>query len=316
MRRLWAVAGLGLAIAAAGWSSAKAAYPERPVTVIVAWAAGGATDLVTRGIQDAFSKSLGQPLIVKNVTGAAGTIGTAEAAAAAPDGYTILVTPSGPTVAQPHRMKLTYDLDSFDPICKLVEQPLVLMATKATKYKTLAELIAAAKAEPGKITYGTSGPGSITHLAKLALEKAAGIKLKHVPFKGSADSVQALLSNTVELFSDQANLVPQYDLYPIAVYGEARIDTFPDTQTVREAGLDVVMTNYNAIFVPKGTPDDIKAKLGVACKASLEDQRVKETFARQKYPIAYQDAAAFKPFVEADYKRVKELVEAAGLGKK
>jgi tripartite-type tricarboxylate transporter receptor subunit TctC len=315
MKRTSVVAAVGLALAALV-SPAQAAYPERPITVIVAWAAGGATDLVARGIQDAFSKSIGQPIVVKNVPGAAGTIGTAEAAAAAPDGYTILVTPSGPTVAQPHRMKLSYDLDSFDPICKLVEQPLVLMATKATKFKTLADLIAAAKAEPGKIAYATSGPGSITHLAKLALEKAADIKLKHVPYKGSADSVQALMSNTVELFSDQANLVPQYDLYPIAVYGEKRIENFPDTPTVREAGFNVIMTNYNAIFVPKGTPDAVKAKLGVACKASLDDERVKETFARQKYPIAYQDAAAFKPFVEADYKRVKELVDAAGLGKK
>jgi tripartite-type tricarboxylate transporter receptor subunit TctC len=253
---------------------------------------------------------------VKNVPGAAGTIGTSEAAAAAPDGYTILITPSGPTVAQPHRMKLTYDIDSFDPICKLVEQPLVMMATKETKYKTISELVAAAKEAPGKISYGTAGPGSITHLAKLALEKAAGIKLKHVPFKGSADSVQALLSSTVDLYSDQANLVPQYDLYPIAVYAESRIDNFKDTPTVHEAGFDVVVTNYNGIFVPRGTPDDVKAKIGQACKASLEDEKVKEIYARQKYPIAYMDAAAFKPFVEADYKRVGDLVREAGLGKK
>jgi tripartite-type tricarboxylate transporter receptor subunit TctC len=311
-----AIAALVMAGVLPGANTVAAAYPERPITTIVAWPAGGATDLVARGLQEALAQALGQQVIVKNVPGAAGTIGTAEAAAAAPDGYTILLTPSGPTVAQPHRMKLTYDLDSFEPICKLVEQPLVLMATKATRFKTVGDLIAAAKAEPGKIAYGTAGPGSITHLAKLALEKAAGIKLKHVPFKGSADSVQALLSSTVELYSDQANLVPQYDLYPIAVYAERRIDTFKDTPTVREAGFDVVMTNYNAIFVPKGTPAPIKAKLGEACKTAIENEKVKEIFARQKYPIAYQDAAAFKPFVEADYKRVKELVEAAGLGKK
>jgi tripartite-type tricarboxylate transporter receptor subunit TctC len=316
MKVTLAIAGLVVAASLSSANTVAAAYPERPITTIVAWPAGGATDLVARGVQEALAQSLGQQVIVKNVPGAAGTIGTAEAAAAAPDGYTILITPSGPTVAQPHRMKLTYDLDSFEPICKLVEQPLVLMAAKTTKFKSVADLVAAAKADPGKIAYGTAGPGSITHLAKLALEKAAGIKLKHVPFKGSADSVQALLSNTVELYSDQANLVPQYDLYPIAVYAEHRIDTFKDTPTVREAGFDVVMTNYNAIFVPKGTPDPIKAKLGVACKAALEDAKVKEIFARQKYPIAYQDAAAFKSFVEADYKRVKELVEAAGLGKK
>jgi len=315
MRKHLAIALLaGSAIVAV--SPAFATYPDRPVTAIVPFPAGGATDLVARGMQEAFSRALGQQMVVKNVNGAAGTIGAAEAAAATPDGYTILVTPSGPTAAQPHRMNLTYDINSFDPICKLVEQPLVLMAPKSTKYKSVADLIAAAKAEPGKITYGTSGPGSITHLAKLALEKAAGIKLKHVPFKGSADAVQAMMSNTTELYSDQANLVPQFDLFPIAVYAESRIDTFKDTPTVREAGFDVVVTNYNAIFVPRGTPADVKAKLGQACKAALEDGKVKEVFERQKYPIAYQDAATFKAFFEADYKRVGELVREAGLGKK
>lgn len=316
MTRKWAICSVAFAAALGMIGPAFAEYPERPITTIVAWPAGGATDLVARGIQEALGKSLGQQVIVKNVPGASGTIGTSEAAAAAADGYTILVTPSGPTVAQPHRMKLTYDLSSFDPICKLVEQPLVLMAPKTTKYKTVADIVAAAKAAPGKITYGTSGPGSITHLAMLALEKASGIKLKHIPFKGSADAVQAMLSDTVDLYSDQANLVPQFDLLPIAIYGEARSDNFPDTPTVRETGFDVVMTNYNAIFVPAGTPDAVKAKLGQACKAAIEDEKVKEIYGRQKYPIAYQDAAAFKTFVEADYKRVKELVEAAGLGKK
>jgi len=316
MRKLLALALVAGSMAAFAPAPAYAAYPERPVTAIVAWPAGGATDLVTRGMQEAFGRALGQQLIVKNVVGAAGTIGTAEAAAAPADGYTVLFTPSGPTVAQPHRMKLTYDIDSFEAICKLVEQPLVLMATKATKFRTVADLVAAAKAEPGKITYASSGPGSITHLASLALEKAAGIQLKHVPYKGSADGVQALLSNTVDLFSEQGNIVPQYDLYPIAIYGESRIENFKDTPTVREAGFDVVMTNYNGIFVPKGTPADVKAKLGHACKVALEDEKVKEIYARQKYPIVYQDAAAFKAFVDEDYKRVGELVRAAGLGKK
>lgn len=307
---------VGAVVVLAMATSAQATYPDRPVTAIVAWPAGGATDLVTRGTQEAFAKALGQQVVVKNVPGASGTIGTAEAAAAKPDGYTVLFTPSGPTVAQPHRMKLSYDIDSFIPICKLVEQPLVLMAPKSSKLKTVADVIAAANANPGKIAYGTAGPGSITHLAMLALEKAAAIKLKHVPFKGAADSVQALLSDTVQLYSDQANLVPQFDLHPIAVYAEKRIENFKETPTVREAGFDVVMTNYNGVFVPKGTPQDVQATLGKACKATLEDERVKATFARQKYPIAYQDATAFKAFVEADYKRVGILVREAGLGKK
>lgn len=308
-----ALAAAGIVLAS---TAAVAAYPERPITAIVAWPAGGATDLVARGIQEALGKSLGQQVVVKNVPGAAGTIGTAEAAAAAPDGYTILVTPSGPMVAQPHRMKLTYDLSSFIPVCKMVEQPLVLMTAKTSRFKTTAEVIKAAKEAPGKVAYASTGPGSITHLAMIAFEKAAGVKLKHIPFKGSADSVQALLSGTVELFSDQANLVPQYDLHPIGIYAASRIENFKDRPTLREEGVDAVVTNYNSIFVPKGTPQAIVDKVGVACKAAIEDPGVTSTFAKQKYPIAYMPAKEFAPFVEADYKRVKVLVDEAGLGRK
>lgn len=290
-----------------------AAYPDKPVTVVVAWPAGGATDLMTRGVQDALAKALGGQVIIKNVPGAAGTIGAADVAGATADGYTLLVSPIGPMVLQPQRMKLTYDVASFAPICKMVDSPIVLMSPPNSPLKTVADVVAKAKAEGGKLAYGSTGPGTIPHISLLGLTKAAGIPLKHVPYKGSADVVQALLSGTVELFADQPNLVPQYNLTPIAIFSEKRIPTYKDTPTVKEAGYDLTFSIWNAMFAPKGTPDDVLAKLESACKAALADAGSIAALDKQKQPIDYRDRAGLKAFVEAEYAKAKALLQDAGL---
>jgi tripartite-type tricarboxylate transporter receptor subunit TctC len=295
---------------------AQAAYPERPVTIIVAWTAGGATDLLTRGLQDTFQKALGGQTVVKNIPGAAGTLGTAEAARAAPDGYTILISPIGPITLQPHRMKLDYSYDSFAPICKLVDSPVVLMGAPKSKYKTVADIVAAAKAAPGKIPYGSTGPGTTPHVAMLAFGKAAGVDIKHVPYKGSADVVQGLLTNTVDLFTDQPNLVPQYNLTPIAIYAKERIPTYKDVPTMKEAGYDIEFSIWNTMFAPKGTPEPILAKLEAACRTTMNDASVKEALAKQRQPIQFLDRKGTAEFVASEFKRNGELIRAAGLGHK
>jgi len=294
----------------------QAAYPERPVTVVIAWTAGGATDLLTRALQDTFQKALGGQVVVKNVPGAAGTIGTAEAARATPDGYTILISPIGPITLQPHRMKLDYSYDSFEPVCKIVDSPVVLMGAPDSKYKTVADIVAAAKAAPGKIPYGSTGPGTTPHVAKLAFAKAAGIDIKHVPYKGSADVVQGLLTNTVELFTDQPNLVPQYNLTPIAIYASERIPTYKDVPTMKEAGYDIQFSIWNTMFAPKGTPEPILAKLESACRTTMTDAGIIEALAKQRQPIDFRDRKGTAEFVASEFKRNGELIRAAGLGPK
>ncbi|MBN9265625.1 MAG: tripartite tricarboxylate transporter substrate binding protein [Hyphomicrobium sp.] len=292
---------------------AQAAYPERPVTVIVAWTAGGATDLLTRGIQDAFQKALGGQVVVKNVPGAAGTLGTAEAARSAPDGYTILVSPIGPITLQPHRMKLDYSYDSFETVCKLVDSPVVLMAAPNSKYKNVAEVVAAAKAAPGKVPYGSTGPGTIPHASMIAFAKAAGIDIKHVPYKGSADVVQGLLTNTVDLFTDQPNLVPQYNLTALGIFASNRIPTYKDIPTLKEAGYDLQFSIWNSMFAPKGTPEPIMAKLEAACRTALADQGVIENLGRQRQPIDFLDRKGASAFIAAEFKKNGELLSEAGL---
>jgi tripartite-type tricarboxylate transporter receptor subunit TctC len=294
----------------------EAAYPERPVTVVVAWTAGGATDLLTRGLHDALQKALGGQIVVKNAPGAAGTLGTAEVARATPDGYTLLISPIGPITLQPHRMKLTYSHDSFEPVCKLVDSPVVLMAAPKSKYKSVADVVSAAKAAPGKIPYGSTGPGTIPHVAKIAFAKAAGIDIKHVPYKGSADVVQGLLTDTVDLFTDQPNLVPQYNLTPLAIYAANRIPTYKDVPTMKEAGYDIQFSIWNAMFAPKGTPEPIMAKLEAACRATMTDPSVVENLGRQRQPIDFLDRKGAAAFISAEFQKNGELITSAGLGPK
>lgn len=313
LARVGSVLVAAVAMCAAMPAIAQPAYPERPVTIVVAWPAGGATDLMTRGTQEAFAKALGAQVVIKNVPGAAGTIGAAEAASAAPDGYTLLVTPIGPMVLQPHRMKLTYEPASFAPICKMVDSPIVMMSPPNSLLKTVADVVAKAKAEGGKLAYGSTGPGTIPHISMLGLAKAAGVPLKHVPYKGSADVVQALLSNTVELFADQPNLVPQYNLTAIAIFSEKRIPTYKDTPTVKESGYDLSFSIWNAMFAPKGTPEPILAKLDAACKEALADSGTVASLEKQKQPIDYRDRAGLKTFVDAEFEKARVLLQDAGL---
>lgn len=304
---------IGCAVLATSGAPASAAYPDRPVTIIIAWPAGGATDLMARGLQETFNKALGGQTVIKNVVGAAGTIGAAEAASAKPDGYTLLVTPIGPMVIQTQRMKLTYSPDSFDPVCKLVDSPVVLMSPPNSRFKTVAEVVKVAKDDPGKLAYASTGPGTIPHMAKIAFAKAAGINIKHIPYKGSADVVQAMLSGTIELFTDQPNLVPQYNLTPIAIYSDKRIPAYKDTPTMKEVGYDLTFSIWNAMFAPKGTPDDVLAKLESACRTTMADAKVVEIMERQKQPIDFRDRKALGTFVASEFKKAGELIEAAGL---
>jgi tripartite-type tricarboxylate transporter receptor subunit TctC len=311
LRRIVSCSTIMAALAAA--AGVAHAYPERPVTIIVAWPAGGATDLLVRGIQDTFTKTLGGQTVVKNVVGAAGTIGTAEAAAAAADGHTILVSPIGPIAIQPQRMKLTYSAAAFEPVCKIADATVVLMAPPNSRFKTVADVIKEAKVQGGKLPFASTGPGTIPHLSGIAFQQATGVKLKHIPYKGSADVVQAMLSGTIEVFSDQPNLVPQYNLTPLAVYADKRLAEFKDTPTMKELGYDLKFSIWNAMFAPKGTSEAVLARLETACRTTMSDPTVVAMLAKQRQPLDFMDRKATASFVAAEIKKAKVLLDAAGM---
>lgn len=314
-RRLGAIASIlvGAALGAVQAGPARAGYPERPVTLVVGFPAGGGTDLIARGMQRAFEAALGQPVVIKNVPGAAATIAATEVSSAAPDGYTLLAI-SNALVIQPHRMKLTYDARAFVPVCLIADTPLVVITTKTSRFKTLADVIAAAKAEPGKVPYGSPGAGSALQLGMAALDYKLGLKMKHVPFKGSSELVQALLAGTLDVTTGQPNTIAQYDMTPLAVLAAERLPGFETVPTAKEvSGTEVIASIWTGLFAPPGTPQTLVATLDKACMASLGDKQTIEHFAKQSQPLTPLNAAAFAKLVAEDWERTRVVMEAAGL---
>ena len=311
------IAALASALAGVLWSSAvQAEFPERPVTMIVGFSAGGGTDLVARGMQRAFEKALGTQMIVKNVPGAGATIATAEMAGATPDGYTLHLA-SNALVIQPHRMTLTYDVKALAPVCLVTETALFVVTPKSSKFKTLADVIAAAKAEPGKVPYGSPGTGTSLHLGMASFESALGLKMKHVPFKGANDVNQAMLSNTLDLAASLPNLVEQYDLNALAALSDKRIAGFESVPTVKElTGTEVTTFLWMGLLATPGTPKPVLARLDQACKAALSDKDTIEYFGKQKQPVTYLGAEPFGKYVVDELARTRKVMEAAGLVQK
>ena len=301
------------ALALTAASPANAEFPEKPVTIMVAWSAGGATDSVTRALQDTFARELGTDIVVKNVSGAAGTIGTAEVAGARPDGYNVLITPAGPMTTQPHLRKIPYNMESFEPIGRITISPMLMMTAPGSKLKSVDDVIAAAKATPGELRFASTGAGTLPHISILAFDDLAGIKSKHVPFKGSANAVKALLGGVVEIFSDQAQLSPKYELPPLAAWSAERLPEYPNVPTMKELGYDIVMGNWVGMFTPKGTPQDAKDKLTAALKATVEDATVIKNLANLKLAPAWQGQDDFGKFASTVYTQNGKLLEKAGL---
>jgi tripartite-type tricarboxylate transporter receptor subunit TctC len=304
----------GRLIAATLIAGLLAAPAAAQVTMVIAWPAGGATDISGRIMQPALAEALGEPVIVKNVTGAAGTIGAAEVARARPDGKTILLTPVGPMMIQPQlRRNVGYTPADFTPICQVLDSPVIMMTPKTSGLRTLADVIARAKAEPGAFPYASTGPGTIPHISMVAFERLAGISMNHIPYRGSGQVMQAFGEGSVTLFNDQSNLIRQYDLHAIAIFTESRSPDFPDTPTMRELGHDLVYSIWTGIYGPAGMAPDLLARLERACLATMANAQVREGLARVQIPIVVRNAAEFAAFNKDQYARFGEVIRAANL---
>lgn len=304
---------LAAALSAAASLPVRAAYPERPITVIVGFPAGGGTDLIVRGMQRGLEKALGTQIVVKNVPGAGASIAAAEAADAKPDGYTLLGI-SNALVIQPHRAKVPYDPLAFVPVCLVADTPLVLITTKTSPFKSTADIMAAAKADPGKVPYATPGAGSALHLGMVAFDHRLGLKMKHIPFKGTSEMVQAMMSGTLHIATGQPNSIEQYDLVPLAVLAERRIPGFEQVPTAKEAtGTEVISSIWTGLLLPPKAERALVEKLEPACKSAMSDADTVAHFEKQKQPITYRGADAFRDLIAKDNDRTREVLEAAGL---
>ncbi len=291
-------------------------FPNKPITVIVPFGPGGTTDLMARVLQVEFEKAIGGPIIVTNKAGAGGAIAMAEVARASPDGYTIAMTTIGPQVLQPTLKKLAYQTDSFDYLCGTYDVPLMLMVTTDSAFKSLADVIAFAKQNPGKLTYGSSGQGTALHISMAALLKKAAADGLHVPYKSSGEMATALLGKHVMIFAETPAVATQYQLRPLAVFADKRIETHPSVPTVIESGIEVRGTVWGGLVAPKGLPADVRARLQTACAAATATEGYKASANRLNSPLVYRDAVTFTAFAVSEAKAYAAAVREFGLEEK
>jgi tripartite-type tricarboxylate transporter receptor subunit TctC len=266
-----------LAMAASVPGANAQGYPSRPITMVVPYAAGGPTDTIARIMAEKMRGPLGQTIIVENTTGAAGTLGVGRVARAAPDGYTISIGHWGTHVVNGAIYALQYDvLNDFEPVAMIATNPQIIVAKKAVPAKDLKELIAWLKANSATATQGTAGHGSGSHVSGVDLQKITGTQFQFVPYRGAGPAMQDLVAGQIDIMVDQAaNSLPQVRAGTIKAYAvteKTRLAAAPDIPTVDEAGVPGLhISIWHALWMPKGTPKDIIAKLNAAVVETLAD---------------------------------------------
>ncbi|MDA7416945.1 tripartite tricarboxylate transporter substrate binding protein [Xenophilus arseniciresistens] len=298
---------------------AQARYPDRPVKVIVALPAGGSVDMVARLLGQKMADQLGQPFVVDNRAGASGQIGVPVVARAAPDGYTLMVSPASFLTTNKSIFKtLPYDPEAdFAPVAKLVNQAMVLVVRDKSRYGTVANVLAAAKAAPGKLTYASSGDGSPQHLAGLMFENRAGVRMLHVPYKGGAPAITDLMAGTVDMvFAPIPEALPHIKagkLHPVGVLGEQRSAILPEVPTMKESGIErLVLSAWIGLLAPARTPQPVLDQLQQAARAALQGEARARLIESGMEP-ALDDPTPLKQTISQEIRIHAELVKAAGL---
>ena len=243
-----------------GSAVAADAFPNRPITIVVPFAAGGETDLVARMLADGMSKELKQVVVVQNIVGASGVAGISAVTGAKPDGYTLGVTPSAPLAMHPHMRKVPYTLDSFDFVGRILKAPYIVMVAKTAPWNTLDDMLKDMKANPNTFFFASSGVGSVPYFAMMDLFKKAGAQVRHVPFSGDADAFQAIAGNRVQVYTSTAGSLDQYDVKGLALMDATRDPLLPNLPTVKESGVEAYYSQWMPLLAPKGLPADVKAE--------------------------------------------------------
>ena len=272
------LSGLCLAIAALSVTAQAQAWPTKPIRLIVPYAAGGPADVIARVVAKKVGSDVGQTIIVDNKGGAGGTIGVDAALKSAPDGYTFALVAQGPLAGMPNLMKVPYSLGDVQYLTFVARGPAVIVVGKDVAANSLPELVKLAKASPGKLNYGSAGPGTRPHIGAELLKQEAGIEMTHVPYKGAAPVVTALLGGEVQLaVVDLLNVLPHLTtgkLKILAVAGPSRAPQLPNVPTTKEAGLPgVVMDTNYGVIAPPGVPADVQKKFREAIVAAVRRPR-------------------------------------------
>lgn len=307
---------MGLALAVAATAS-LAAYPEKPVTLVVPFPPGGSTDNIARVLAQKMQESIGGTFVVDNKAGATGTIGAAFVKRAPADGYTLFVSSLGPFVIAPHLIKgVQYDaLKDFDPITVAVQAPNLLVVPANSPYKNVADLLAGLKKTPGKVSFASSGNGSSDHLSAELLWQQTGTSGLHIPYKGGGPAINDLLGGQVDAAFVNINSIIQHvrsgKVRALAISSDKRSPLLADLATLQEQGVKgAEVQSWQAVAAPKGLPADVKSKLHGAIVSALNDPAIKEKLLAQGFEIVANTPEQFARFQATEFARWKQLIEA------
>lgn len=288
-----------------------AAYPEKSITLIVPFGAGGTTDSPARLVARMMEKKLRQPIIIKNVVGAGGAIGVAEMVVADPDGYTLGFVPTGTICLQPHVQETPYNKDSFTFLGLVMHQPVTLVSSKKAPWKNFEELVAAVKKDPNKYVVGTAGVANMTHVPMAALAKHFGLQFRYVPYRSSPELMKDLLAGRVVLYADTPVTLSQFDVMGLLQFSEARIPNLKDIPTTKEIGFNKVYSHWQGLIGPKGIPEDIVKTLGDIIRDVVISPEFIHEAARMSTNAHWMGPKDFQVMFEKDFvmygEEIKEL---------
>jgi tripartite-type tricarboxylate transporter receptor subunit TctC len=317
LRRIFVAAGL---FTAAGLAAAQAAYPTKPITMIVPFPPGGLADIVGRPVAEAMGRDLGQPVVIENKGGAGGGIGMAQVAKAASDGYTILMALSSYSVLPEADLLLgrqqMYAYNSLRPIARITADPTVLAVRADAPWKTVKDFVEDARKRPGAINFGSSGNYGTMHVPMEILKQVANVRMTHIPYTGAGPAVVALLGGQVDaVASGPATVLQQVKagkLRVLAHWGTARLETMPDVPSLKQSGYNAEYAQWSGVFVPAGTPEPVVQRLRAAARAAANDPKVKDVIMNAGSPVLYQDTPDFEKYVQGDVPRMHDVVKKIG----
>ncbi|MDO9164552.1 MAG: tripartite tricarboxylate transporter substrate binding protein [Rhodoferax sp.] len=318
MKRRQLVQLAGAAIAAPAFTAHAQSFPAKPIKLIIAFPAGGPTDITMRSLADGASKILGQPVIVENKPGAGGTLPAQTLQTSAADGYTLAQIPLG-VFRLPYTTKINWGpVKDISYVLNVTGYAFGLVVPADSPLKTWTHFVGWAKANPGKLTYGSTGTLTSPHLTMELIAQKLDLQLLHVPYKGSADLMQAIMGGHIMAAADSTGFAPLVEsgkLRVLNTWGAQRLAKFPDAPTLKELGLDLVQNSPFGIGAPKGTPVDVVKRLHDAFKKAMEQDSYKTALARYDMVPMYMSSAGYSKFAAETFAREKALVEKLGLAK-
>lgn len=299
--------GSGFALATVSMTPISAQTME----LVVPFSAGGGTDTVARVFEPGFSEALGRTVVIRNNAGASGTVGAAAAASAKPDGNTLGYLPIGPVAIQPSLRDTAYDVDSWTYICQTTSTPVFLLQANGNDKASVEDW--GAHGTESRVVYGSSGPGTIPHLAMAAFASAAELNAVHLPFNGTGPAMNAMAGGEIDLFVDTATVLENNDVKALAVFSDERLDAYPDVPTMAEAGFDLEFSVWQGVFAPAGLSPEQTAEFASACEAAVQTDAFKDLAEKTNTGIRYRGPEDFEAFVRDNIELNRTILTEAGL---